>query len=124
MSPAVTAGIGLAGGLGAVCRVLLDGVLTGRRPVVFPVPVLLVNVAGSLLLGVLAGLVLFHGVPGAWRAVLGTGFCGGFTTFSTASVASVRLAEQHRGALALLNAFGTLVLTLLAAAAGLGLAAL
>ena len=124
MSPAVTVGLGLAGGVGAVSRVVLDGVLSGRRPGVFPLPTLLINVAGSLLLGVLAGLVLFQGVPDAWRAVLGTGFCGGFTTFSTASVASVRLAEQDRPGLAALNALGTLALTLLAAAAGLLLASL
>lgn len=122
MTPAVTVGLGLAGGVGAVCRVVLEGALTGRRPRVFPLPTLLINVTGSLLLGLLTGLVLSHGVPDAWRAVLGTGFCGGFTTFSTASVAGVRLAEQDRGGLALVNAVGTLVLTLLAAAAGLGLA--
>lgn len=123
MSAAVTVGLGLAGGVGAVCRVVLDGALTARRPRVFPVPTLLINVAGSLLLGLLAGLVLFHGAPDAWRAVLGTGFCGGFTTFSTASVGSVRLAEQDRPGLAALNALGTLALTLAAAGAGLALAA-
>ncbi len=124
MSAGVTVALGLAGGVGAVCRVVVDGALTGRRPRLFPVPTLLINVAGSLLLGLLTGLVLFQGAPDAWRAVLGTGFCGGFTTFSTASVASVRLAGERRTALAALNAVGTLALTLLAAAAGLALAAL
>ncbi len=120
----MTVALGLAGGVGAVCRVVVDGLLTGRRPWVFPFPTLLVNVAGSLLLGLLTGLVLFQGAPDVWRAVLGTGFCGGFTTFSTASVASVRLAEEGAPVLAALNALGTLALTLLAAAAGLALAAL
>jgi fluoride ion exporter CrcB/FEX len=44
-----------------------------------------INVTGSFVLGVLAGAVLFHGQPSAWQTVLGTGFCGGYTTFSTAS---------------------------------------
>jgi len=123
VSAGVTVALGLAGGAGAVCRVVVDGVLAGRRPRVFPVPTLLINVAGSLLLGLLTGLVLFQGAPDVWRAVLGTGFCGGFTTFSTASVASVRLAEEDHPGLAALNAVGSLALTLLAAAGGLALTA-
>lgn len=122
MSVAVVAGVGLAGGLGAVARVVLDGALTARRPHPLPWPTLLVNVTGSLLLGLLTGLVLFHAAPAELRTVLGTGFCGGYTTFSTASVATVRLAEGRRPGLAALNAAGTLALTCLAAALGLALA--
>lgn len=56
--------------------------------------------------------------------MLGTGFCGGFTTFSTASFASVRLTQDDRPALAALNVLGTLVLCATAAGAGLVLTAL
>ena len=80
---------------------------------------LAVNASGSLLLGLVVGLVLFAGAPGELRLLVGTGFCGGYTTFSTTSVDTVRLAQQGRVLAALANAVGTLALTLLAGAAGL-----
>lgn len=124
MSAGLTAAVGLAGGLGAVARVVLDGALSARRPGALPWPTLVVNVSGSLLLGLLTGLVLFAGAPDALRVALGTGFCGGYTTFSAVCVTSVRLAQDDRPGLAALNALGTLGLTVGASAAGLGLAAL
>jgi len=124
VSAALTAGVGFAGGLGAVARVAIDGALTARRPAAVPYPTLVINVLGSLLLGLLTGLVLFHGAPDALRVAVGTGFCGGFTTFSTASVACVRLAQDDRPVAAGLYAAGTLALTTLAAATGLALGAL
>jgi CrcB protein len=78
-----------------------------------------INVTGSFLLGLVTGLVLAHGLPAEWRAILGTGFLGGYTTFSTASYETVRLAQQRRYRAALFNGVGMLVLAL--AAAGLGL---
>lgn len=114
--------LSLAGGLGAAARLVVDGLVrsrTGRR---FPFGTVLINVTGSLLLGVLTGLVAFHGAPGAVRTVAGTGFCGGYTTFSTASFETARLLQEQRRLPALLNAAGTLALTLLAGGAGLWLA--
>ena len=124
MSAAVVVGLALAGGLGSVARYVLDGWLTARRPGPFPLATLVINVLGSLLLGLLTGLVLFHGAGDGWRVVLGTGFCGGFTTFSTASWASVQLVRAGRRDLAALNVVGSLALTTLAAVLGLALAAL
>ncbi len=124
VSVGLTVAVGLAGGLGAVARVVLDGALLVRRPPVFPWPTLLVNTLGSLLLGLLTGLVLFRGAPDLLRVALGTGFCGGFTTFSAVSVTSVRLAQDGRVDLAAWNALGTLAVTTVAAAVGLGLTAL
>jgi CrcB protein len=109
----------LAGGLGAVARFALDGLVVARAGRRFPYGTLLVNISGSLLLGVLTGLTLAHGAPTALRTVAGTGFCGGYTTFSTASFETVRLLQERRWAAALANGAGTLVLTLLAAALGL-----
>ena len=109
----------LAGGLGAVARFALDGLVVARAGRRFPYGTLLINISGSLLLGVLTGLTLAHGAPTVLRTVAGTGFCGGYTTFSTASFETVRLLQERRWAAALANGAGTLVLTLLAAALGL-----
>lgn len=114
----------LAGGLGAAARFLVDGEVRRRWPGPFPWATVLVNVSGSLLLGVLVGLVLHHGLGEAWRPVLGVGFCGGYTTFGTANVETVRLAQQGRAWLALLSGLGQLVLATGAGALGLALAAL
>ena len=51
-------------------------------------------------------------------AVAGTGFCGGYTTFSTATIETLRLAQRREAPLALLNAVGTTAATLVAAALG------
>lgn len=115
----MTLWIALAGSAGAVTRFVLDGFWRARRPSAFPWPTVAINVSGSLVLGLVTGLVLFHGAPDCLRLVLGTGFCGGYTTFSTASVETVRLVQQGRAAAALGNAAGTLLTTV--AAGGLGL---
>jgi len=111
----------LAGASGALARFLLDAWTRQRWRSPFPLATVVINVTGSLLLGALAGIVLFHGESSTWQTVLGTGFCGGYTTFSTASFETVRLVEQGRRALALLNAVGSLVLSVAACAAGLAL---
>ena len=111
----------LAGASGAVTRFVLDASVKQRWRSPFPLATVVINVTGSLLLGVLAGLVLFHGQPSAWQTVVGTGFCGGYTTFSTASFETVRLVQQGRRMLALVNAVARLVLSVAACAAGLAL---
>ena len=119
----LTLGVAGGGSAGAVTRFLVDGWLDARSRG-FPLGILLINVTGSLLLGILGGLVLFHDAATAWQVVLGTGYCGGFTTFSTTSFASVRLAQGGSPVLAAVNVLGTLLLTVSAATAGLLLAAL
>lgn len=113
----------LLGGVGAVCRFVLDAVVRARRPGHFPSGTLVVNVLGSLLLGALAGLVLRGGADPDLRLVLGTGFCGGFTTFSTASLECVRLVQAGRRALALAYLLGGAACCLAAAALGFWLVA-
>ncbi|WP_432562501.1 fluoride efflux transporter FluC [Kineococcus sp. SYSU DK003] len=115
--------LALAGGLGAACRFALDGAVRARFPSQFPWGVLVVNVLGSFLLGLLTGLVL-DGADPAWRLVLGVGFCGGFTTFSTAMTDTVRLVREGALRPAAGNLVGSLALTVLAAAFGLGLGVL
>ncbi len=108
----------LGGGLGAVARFLLDSVVRARVGD-FPWATLLINLTGSLLLGVLTGLVLFRGAPDQIRLALGTGLCGGYTTFSTASFETVRLVQQHSAARAVTYSAASVLGSL--AAAGLGL---
>lgn len=109
----------LAGGLGAVLRLVVDGVIRQRVRAAFPVATLIINVTGSLLLGLLVGLTLGQVLPKPYEIVAGTGFLGGYTTFSTASFETVRLLEERRYAAALVNGLGMLGLSVAAAAAGL-----
>ena len=109
----------IAGGLGAVARFVIDGAVRSRFEPAIPLGTVLINVSGSLVLGLVAGLTLSHALPEAAQLVVGTGFLGGYTTFSTASFETVRLVQDRRLRAALLNGFGTLLTTTLAAALGL-----
>ena len=116
--------VGLAGSVGAAARFVLDGTVRSRTTTRWPAGTLLINVSGSLLLGLLTGLVIFDHASPTLTLVAGTGFCGGFTTFSTASFETVRLMQQGELAAARANLALTVGGTLLAAAAGLALASL
>lgn len=107
------------GAAGAVTRFLVDSEVKRRWSTPFPWATFGINVTGSALLGVLAGAVLFHNQASVWQTVLGTGFCGGYTTFSTASFETVRLVQQNARARALLNAVGSLAASLAACVGGL-----
>jgi len=120
----VTAGltallIGVAGGIGAALRLALDGVIRDRVRSSYPVGITVINLTGSLLLGLLTGLTGHHLESHRWALVVGTGLLGGYTTFSTASVETVRLLEDRRYLAAGLNGLGMLVGAVAAAALGL-----
>ena len=121
MTPLLSLAIAVAGGMGAVCRFVLDGLLTSLSEADFPWPTVLINITGSLLLGLITGFAVSGLLPEAWRLVLGTGFLGGYTTFSTASVDTVRLLQQRRWAAGIVHGLGTLVIAVGAAGLGLGL---
>jgi CrcB protein len=108
--------VALCGGLGASTRFVVDGVVRRRFPLV---PTLVVNVTGSFLLGVLAGLVLRDAVTAGVGSALGTGFLGGYTTFSTASTETVRLLEHRRYVAAAVMSVGMLAVSVGACALGL-----
>jgi CrcB protein len=114
----------VAAAIGAPLRYVVDGAVADRTEGPFPWGTLVVNTSGALLLGFLTGLALYHGFPKAPKLVLGTGFCGAYTTFSTFTFETVRLVEEDAINEALRNALGTLVAGAAAAAAGLALAAL
>ena len=120
--------IGLGGMCGALLRFGLDTLLARRaRPerAGFPVGTLVVNTAGSLLIGFVAGLLGagLLSVP-AYQAAA-TGLAGGLSTFSTWSVATLALWGDGRRGAAAVNILLNLVLGCLAAGLGLlaGLAA-
>jgi CrcB protein len=120
VTPLLLAGVALAGGVGAVVRFVLDGVLRARTRAALPVGTIAINLSGSLLLGLVVGATGAHLLPDAARAVLGTGFLGGYTTFSASTIETLRLLEQRRIGLGLVNALGLLVAA--TALAGVGLA--
>ena len=107
----------LAGGLGAGTRYSLDAWMRPRVSPRLPWSTHLINISGSLLLGLIVGL----GADDTWHTVLGTGFLGGYTTFSTASVESVHLVLDRRYRAAAVNAVGMLVLSIAAASLGYAL---
>ena len=117
-------GLVLAGIVGAPTRYLVDGLVLDRSDGTLPLGTLFVNVTGSFLLGVLTGLALYHAFPSTPKTILGTGFCGAYTTFSTFTYETIRLAEARETAAALRVLVSSLVVPALAAALGLALAAL
>ena len=106
--------IALAGGLGAGTRFLVDSWVRPRVPASIPWSTHLINVTGSLLLGLIIGL----GAGESWHTIAGTGFLGGYTTFSTASVETAHLALERRYAAAFVHAIGMLFVSVAAAAVG------
>jgi CrcB protein len=113
-----------AGGVGAVLRALIVHHVARRRPDPLPLGTMMVNISGSLVLGFLTGLSLYHGFGPHELDVAGIGLCGGYTTWSTASWESVHLLRDGHRSEAVLYTFGGLALCLAAAAGGMGLAAL
>lgn len=106
--------IALAGGLGAGTRYLVDSWMRPRVSPSLPWSTHLINVTGSLLLGLVVGL----GAGDTWHSVAGAGFLGGYTTFSTASVETVHLALDRRFTAAFVNATAMLVVSVAAASLG------
>jgi len=111
--------VALAGGVGAAARAWIDGSVTarvgGRR---LPWGTALINLSGSLLIGLIAGLGISF-VPEAWQQILTAGFLGGYTTFSTAAVQTAEMFLERRWRAGIGYGLGLLIAA--AACAGLGL---
>jgi CrcB protein len=118
MSPFAWIGVGVFGAAGAYARFAVAAAVTARRPGAFPWGTFVVNLTGGFALGVLTGA----GVTGAALFVVGTGFMGGYTTFSTWMVETQRLGEDAEIGLAAAYLLGSMVAGLAATGAGWALA--
>lgn len=95
--------VAIGSAFGGMARYLLGGWIQQRAGTFFPVQTLIINVTGSFLLGFLQRYGLdSSGLSPEVRAMLTIGFCGGYTTFSTFSLETVRLIESGDSMRALL----------------------
>lgn len=108
----------LGAALGAPARYLTDRAIQTRHDTVMPWGTLTVNVVGSLFLGLLTGLTGSTRVPEDVRLLVGTGFCGALTTYSTFSYETLRLFEDGARLYSLLNIAMSLTAGLGAAVVG------
>jgi CrcB protein len=113
----------LGGAIGAPLRYLTDLFVQSRHDSVFPWGTFTVNILGSLILGITAAAVIDLGSPTWVLALVGTGLCGAFTTFSTFGFETIRLLEEGSVATAATNCIASLVVGLAACAGGFTIAA-
>ena len=114
--------IAAGGALGSVARHGVNVLVHGRWPMMrFPLATMIVNIAGCLVIGLLAGLIMSERISPRlyWREFVFVGVLGGFTTFSTFGLDTITLARSHSFASALWNVVGQVVLGLLAVQAGI-----
>lgn len=116
----LTFAISVAGGIGAAGRYLVDSSVPVRIRERFPWGIMIVNLSGSFLLGLLVGATSSDTLLG----VCGIGLLGGYTTFSTASYDTVRLLRERRTLAALLNGPGMLLAGVSLAVLGIFIASL
>lgn len=108
----------LAGGVGAATRYGVEVALAGRLSHAWT-RLMVINISGSILLGLLTGLAVERLLPADLQLILGSGLLGGYTTFSAASVATVTLLEERRWPVSLASSLGMLLGSAAAAALGL-----
>lgn len=120
MTPLIFIAVVVAGGVGAALRYLIDVGVRSRTGERFPWGILVVNLTGALVLGILSPLPADE----AWRWVIGTGLLGGYTTFSAVAVTTALLAEEGRTRTSIVYAVASFVGSVVAAAAGLTIGSL
>lgn len=111
--------VALGGAAGAATRYLVERAAAQRISAPFPYGILMANVIGSFVLGVLLG-----SVTGTWLVLLGVGYCGALTTYSTFAHDTMRLAGSGRLPVAVTNAVLSVVAGVVAITAGLGVGSL
>lgn len=119
MTPALLLAVAAGGFVGAPSRFLIDRYVAGRVPSELPWGTFVINLSGAFLLGLLSGLATAGVLPVTASAAAGDGFCGAYTTFSTFSFETLRLAESGSYLGAAANLGVSVALGLGAAAAGI-----
>ncbi len=111
MSPLLLLGVAIGGGLGSMARL---AAAHATKHHTFPTGTLIVNAAGSALLGATVAAAEAGALDGEWSTALGAGLAGGLTTFSTLAVDAARLWRTNMRP----HAFGYLIATLAVGLAG------
>lgn len=114
--------VGLGGGIGSIVRFLCQKVVSESYPHAFPFGTFLVNITGCLVIGLLFGIMEKGSLLNPeWRLLLITGFCGGFTTFSSFAAENVQLLKDGHIAYFAFYTAGSVVLGILATWLGIAI---
>ena len=105
--------VGVGGFAGSVLRYLISHYLNISTQTVFPIGTFTVNLAGSFLIGIIMANALSEDVTQQMRLLLATGFCGGFTTFSSFSYEFFSLLQNGHNGYAFLYAAASFLFGLL-----------
>jgi len=108
----------IGGAIGAPARYLTDQLIQSKHATGLPWGTLTVNIVGSLVLGIVAGGSSSGELPTWVLTIVGTGFCGALTTFSTFGYETVRLVTSGRHLWAAFNVLCSLFVGLAAVALG------
>ena len=112
----------IGGGLGSTLRHIINVVSARVLGTGFPYHTFIINITGSIVMGLIAGYLAFKGEAAQpWRLFVMTGILGGYTTFSAFSLDVVLLYERGETGLALLYVLGSVVLSIAGLFAGLAL---
>ncbi|MDR1980088.1 MAG: fluoride efflux transporter CrcB [Tannerellaceae bacterium] len=107
--------VGLGGGAGSILRYLASAVVTKYVHTLFPLATFLVNISGCLLIGLLSALLSRQPVANPdLRWLFLTGFCGGYTTFSTFSAENIQLFQSGHAWMAVWYTMASVLAGLLA----------
>jgi fluoride exporter len=108
--------VGLGGGIGAMLRYFFSSIIKHNT---FPYNTLLINIAGSLLIGIVFGLSeKSNGISEQVKLFIATGICGGFTTFSAFSVENMQMIKEGDYVTAGVYIFASVALCVVAVFAG------
>ena len=108
--------VGLGGAFGSICRFLISYFF---RTIPFSLPTLFINIGGSLLIGILIAYFDNTKSTEMYKLLLITGFCGGFTTFSTFSLESIQWLQKKEYVYFLLYIFSSITFCITATFIGL-----
>lgn len=115
--------VAFGGALGSVCRYLLSMVVTNNaHGMSFPLGTFAVNILGCFLIGLLSQMSFAGSISDTTKLLLVTGFCGGFTTFSSYMMEAVSLSRAGDISIAMLYVVASIVLGFVAVFAGIYLA--